>query len=99
VGRNRRGKPITSCVVKAEDSMMAHTKGKAGAKKKFTCEMILELLPQPTVKAWGKAANEAHGMSSDTFGDRKRECVSQWENVGNQIIAKPLKEKGKWGNG
>jgi RecA-family ATPase len=51
VGTNRRGKPITSCVVKAEDGMMAHTKGKPGAKKKFTCDMVLELLPQPSVAA------------------------------------------------
>ncbi len=99
VGRNRRGKPITSCVVKAEDSIMAHTKGKPGAKKKFTCEMILELLPQPSVKAWTEAATVAHGMSPDTFGDRKRECASQWKNVGNQIVIKPLKEKELWGNG
>jgi hypothetical protein len=90
VGWNRRGKPITSCVVKEEDSIMAHTKGKPGVKQKFTCEMILHLLPQPSVKAWEMAAKEAHGMSADTFGDRKRECASQWEKVGNQINAKPL---------
>lgn len=99
VGRTRRGKPITSCVVKAEDSMMAHTRGKAGAKKKYTCDMVLELLPQPSVAAWKMAAKEAHGMSEDTFGDRKRECASQWESVGNQIILKPLKNVAKWDNG
>ena len=90
VGWNRRGKPITSCVVKEEDSVMAHKKGKPGAKQKFTCEMILELLPQPSVKAWETAAKEAHHMSPDTFGDRKRECANLWQNVGNQIIVKPL---------
>lgn len=94
VGWNRRGKPITSCVVKEEDSIMAHKKGKPGAKQKFTCEMILELLPQPTVKAWELAAKKVHGMSEDTFGHRKRECASLWKNVGNQIIAKPIQEQG-----
>jgi hypothetical protein len=91
LGRNHRGKPITSCVVKAEDGMMAHTKGKAGAKKKYTCDMVLELLPQPSVAAWTIAAKEAHGMSPDTFGDRKRECASRWESAGKQIVLKPLK--------
>lgn len=90
VGRTHRGKPITSCVVKAEDGMMAHTKGKPGAKKKYTCEMILNLLPQLSVAAWRKAAIETHKMSEDTFDDRKRECASRWESVGNQIIHKPL---------
>jgi hypothetical protein len=99
VGINRRGKPITSCVVKTEDSIMAHVKGKAGAKKQFTCEMILDLLPQPDTTAWQIAATKKHGMSKDTFGDRKRECASQWHKVGNQILLKPLKNQGEWGNG
>lgn len=90
VGITHRGKPITSCVVKEEDSMMAHTKGKSGAKKRFTCEMILELLPQRDFKMWCEAAKETHGMSEDTFGDRRRECSAQWEKVGNQIILKPF---------
>lgn len=99
IGTNRRGKPTTSCVVKAEDGMIAHTKGRPGAKKKFTCDMVLKLLPQPSVAAWRKAANETHKMSEDTFGDRKRECASQWESVGDQIILKPLKNQAKWDNG
>jgi hypothetical protein len=90
VGWNRRGKPITSCVVKDEDSIMAHKKGKPGVKKKFTCEMILDLLPQPSVKAWEIAAKKEHKMGDDTFGNRKRECSDRWQNVGNQITVKPL---------
>ncbi len=99
VGINRRGKVESSCIVKAENSIMAHVKGKAGAKKQFTCEMILELLPQPTVKAWQIAAKDEHGMSKDTFGDRKRECASLWHCLGNQIVLKPLENKEKWDNG
>ena len=99
VGRNHRGKSITSCVVKAEDGMMAHTKGKAGAKKQYTCEMVLELLPQPNFKTWEQAAKNKHGMSNDTFGDRRRESKDRWEKVGNQIILKPLKNEAKWDNG
>jgi hypothetical protein len=95
VGLNRRGKLITSCVVKVEDGMMAHTKGKVGAPRKYTCEMVLELLPQPTIAAWRLAAKEAHNMGADAFDERKRECADQWEKVGNQITLKPLNNKGK----
>jgi hypothetical protein len=99
VGINRRGKVVTSCVVVAEHESMAQVKGKPGMKKQYTCEMILGLLPQPSTKAWLQAAVNAFGMSADTFGDRKRECESQWEKVGNQILLKPLKNQEKWGNG
>ena len=99
VGLNRRGQLITSCVVKEEPDIMAHVKRKAGAKKKFTCEMILELLPQPDTTTWCKVAFDTHKMKPDTFGDRKRECASQWHRVGNQILLKPLKNQGEWGNG
>jgi hypothetical protein len=51
------------------------------------------------VAAWREAAKETHKMSEDTFGDRKRECASQWESVGDQIILKPLKNAAKWDNG
>ena len=100
VGINRRGKEITSCVAKEEDEIMAQaTKKKSGAKKQFTTEMILKLLPQPSVKHWLEAAAESYKMSSDTFGNRKRECASLWEKVGNQIVLKPLQNKEKWDNG
>ena len=99
VGTSPRGKPITSCVVKAEDEIMLPAKKKPGAKQTFTCEMILELLPQPSIPEWQKLAMGDHGMSKDTFHDRKRECADRWERMGNQIVLKPLQNKGKWGNG
>lgn len=99
VGTNRRGKPITSCVVIEQDPIMAHTKGKPGAKLQFTCEMILALLPQATIPAWEKVSMRDTGMSKDTFHDRKRECADRWEKVGDQIVLKSLKDKRKWGNG
>jgi hypothetical protein len=99
LGTNRRLRKITSCVVKEEDSIMANTKGKAGRKQQYTCEMILALLPQNNVKEWEKAAKDTHTMSHDTFHDRKRECASLWHRVGNQIALKPLENQEKWGNG
>lgn len=89
VGINRRRKPITSCIVKAEDGVMAQVKCKAGAKKKYTTEMILQLLPQPSIKAWQTAAKMSKGMCADKFGDLKRECQDKWEKVENQITPKP----------
>lgn len=78
VGTNRRGKPITSCVVKEEDGIMAHKKGKAGAKAKYNSQMLLDLLPQPTVAAWRAEANKKHGMGEDAFENYKGKCASQW---------------------
>jgi hypothetical protein len=102
VGINRRGKPITSCVVKEEDGIMAHKKGKAGAKQKYTCEMILELLPQPSITEWKQAARDAHGMGEDAFDNRKKECASHWEKTKQGGIVKALESlwtKEKGGNG
>ena len=78
VGINRRGKLITSCVVKEEDGIMAHKKGKAGAKAKYNSQMLLDMLPEPTVKAWRAKANEKHGMGEDAFENYKANCASQW---------------------
>lgn len=99
VGINRRAKEITSCIVIPEDSIMAHSKGKPGRKQLYTCEMILELLPQPDLKAWEKAAEITHGMKSDTFHSRKRECANRWHKGENQITLKPLENQGEWVNG
>lgn len=90
VGINRRGKPITSCVVKEEDSIMAHVKGKAGAKPKYNSEMLLDLLPQPTIKEWQQVAKDTHGMGKDAFDEHKRKCASRWEKTKQGGIVKAL---------
>jgi hypothetical protein len=40
--------------------------------------MLLDLLPQPTVKAWKAKAKEKHGMGEDSFEKYKGQCSSQW---------------------
>ena len=90
VGTNRRGKPITSCVVKAEDEIMLPAKKKPGAKPRYTFEMILDLLPQPTIKAWQAAAKDAHNMGKEGFDDYKSRCSSQWEKTKQGGIVKTL---------
>jgi hypothetical protein len=91
VGINRRGKAITSCVVIAEDDMMA-SKGKAkpGPKAIYTCEMLLELLPQPSFKAWQATAKEAHSMGKDSFDGYRGKCADQWEKTRQGGIKKKL---------
>lgn len=101
VGTNRRGKPITSCVVKEEDSIMAHTKGRPGARAKYSSEMLLELLPQPSIKAWRDAAKLEHGMGQDAFETHKSRCASSWKKTKQGGIMKadePLIDKENRGN-
>jgi hypothetical protein len=81
VGINRRGKKITSCVVKAEDEIMAHVKCKAGAKARYDCEMILGLLPQATCKDWQFAAKDKFGMGKDAFDGYKLKCNDRWQKT------------------
>lgn len=67
LGTDRRGEPITSCVAKAEDSMMAAEKGKPGRPKGMDDDKLLSLLPQPSTPAWRKAADEKFGITKSTF--------------------------------
>ena len=91
VGINRRGKAINSCVVQAEDDMMASRgKSKPGPKPSYTCEMLLELLPQPSVKAWQATAKEAHSMGKDSFDGYRGKCAEQWEKTKQGGIRKRL---------
>jgi hypothetical protein len=102
VGTNRRGKPITSCVVIEEDSIMAHVKGRVGAPSKYNSQMLLDLLPQPTIKAWKQAAKETCGMGADAFETHKGKCASQWEKTTRGVIQKalePLPDIENGGNG
>lgn len=73
LGTDRRGKPITSCIVHHEDAIMANARGKAGRKPVATAAEILELLPMPTTAAWRKAAQDEAGISGSTFDRLRRE--------------------------
>jgi hypothetical protein len=67
VGTDRRGKPITSCIVKHEDEMMASKPGKTGRPPAATNEELLGLLPAPSTAAWQRAANDELGVSKSAF--------------------------------
>ena len=67
LGTDRRGKPITSCIVRHEDAMMAATRGTAGRKVEVQPARLLDLLPQPSTVGWQQAANGELGVSKSTF--------------------------------
>jgi hypothetical protein len=68
LGKNTRGKAITSCLVVHEDSIMAATgKSKAGRKKEYAPDRLLALLPQPSKAAWCKQAEDVLKMSNSSF--------------------------------
>jgi hypothetical protein len=78
VGFTHRGKVITSCVVKAQDEIMIPLKSRGGAPVTYTSDMVLDLLPQPSIAAWRDAAKEAHGMGKEGFDACRKRCASQW---------------------
>ena len=67
LGTDRRGKPITSCTVHHEDSMMASTGSRAGRKPEVQPDRLLELLPQSSTSAWQKLADAEMGVSKSSF--------------------------------
>lgn len=67
LGTDRRGNPITSCVVHHEDTMMAANRTKLGRKIEVNPETLLDLLPMPTTKAWLNAADQEHGIKRSSF--------------------------------
>ena len=67
LGTNRRGKPITSCVVHHEDEMMAVDRKKPGRPAGPSDTDILALLPRASTAAWQKAASDELGVSKSSF--------------------------------
>jgi hypothetical protein len=80
VGTDRRGNPITSCIVKHEDEMMASKPGKTGRKPTCTPEEMLQYLPADSIKAWQEAVSENTGLSRSQFYDHKRQL-----EAGNRV--------------
>lgn len=72
LGIDRRGKPITSCVVHHEDTAMARKPGKAGRKALCTAEDMLQYLPASSVTEWQERVQEETGLKSSGFYLLKR---------------------------
>lgn len=72
LGINRRGKPITSCVVQHEASAMASKPGKAGRKPICTADDMLAFLPAESAKDWLERVKEETGLGSTQFYAHKK---------------------------
>lgn len=73
LGVDRRGNPITSCVVKHEDEIMAgQPRGRGRPKSSANKADLLKLLPQPSTTAWEAAARE-RGIMRTKFFELKNE--------------------------
>lgn len=77
VGTDTRGKPVTSCVVKHEDEIMASQPKKPGRKSTYTPEAMLEYLPAANATEWQKRATEDCGVSRTTFFELKTTLKAQ----------------------
>jgi len=67
LGTNRRGKPVTSCVVKQEDDVLATERGKPGRPPSASNEELLSLLPAVSTTEWQKRADSEYGVSKSSF--------------------------------
>lgn len=67
VGVSRRGRPVTSCVVKQEDVMMASQPKTAGRPPVADEGKFLKVLPQASTGKWQKAVEAEFGISKATF--------------------------------
>jgi hypothetical protein len=79
LGHDHRGKPITSCVVKHEDEMMA-SKPKSkplGRKASYTADTMLDYLPAANGSEWAKRAKEECGIGTSRFYELKAELRSR----------------------
>ena len=98
LGTDRRGKPITSCIVHHEDTMMATNRAKLGRKPEVDPEDLLKLLPQVSTASWRKVADTEHGISKSSFyrslkGSKSRGTAIQ-EQDGTWKRPEPLKHQG-----
>lgn len=77
LGVDRRGNPITSCVVKHEDEIMAgQPRGRGRPKSSASSNDLLALLPQPSTTAWQMAASEELGVGKTAFYNLKKDIVA-----------------------
>jgi hypothetical protein len=91
LGTNRRGKPITSCIVRHEDEMMASKPSKAGRKAICTAEELLQFLPAKNITDWQERVADEIGLGRSQFYDMKKQLKAsgkfRTETATNRIIA------------
>jgi hypothetical protein len=73
LGTDRRGNPINTCVVKHEDEIMAgQPRGRGRPKSSVSKTDLLNLLPQPSTKAWQEAASHELGVGKTAFYELRK---------------------------
>lgn len=77
LGINRRGKPITSCIVEHEGDIPKEALPKKGRPPKCTPEDLLELLPAKQVSEWAASAKQEYGIGRTAFHELKKLLISE----------------------
>lgn len=81
LGVDRRGKPITSCVVHHEDPIMAGNRPRPGRKPEVDPLVLLNHLPASSTSAWRKAAADENGITKSSFYRAVEKLKSRGEVV------------------
>ena len=76
LGTDRRGKPITSCIVTPECTALVSITSGPGRKPKCTKEQLLEILPVNSVKEWEGAAEAQFGIKRTQFNELKKQLIN-----------------------
>jgi len=72
LGTDRRGKPVSSCLVRHEGEEMASKPRRPGRKAKCTPEEMLRFLPAANVKEWKVRVADECGLGDSQFYDNKK---------------------------
>jgi hypothetical protein len=67
LGTDRRGKPVTSCVVRHEAEALAAKPGRGGRKAKASPDDLLLYLPAASVKEWKERVKDETGLGDSQF--------------------------------
>ena len=73
LGVDRRGNPITSCLVNPEGEIPSPQSKSPGRKAKCTPEDLLSLLPADSVSDWQEKAEKEFGIKRSQFFEHKKE--------------------------
>lgn len=71
MGTDRRGNPITSCLVNPEDELPSQQSTSPGRKAKCKPENLLSLLPADSVNDWQKKAKSEFDVGRSQFFEHK----------------------------
>jgi hypothetical protein len=83
LGEDRRGKPVTSCVVKHEDEMLASKPKSGGRKSNYSADALLGYLPAANATEWAKRAKEDRGIGNSQQNSRAGAPIGPNSEAGN----------------